>query len=83
MAFTIFTIPPMSASPEHMFSGSKHTITSERIYLGATMMERMECLKSWISITPERQHVPLSDVFVNSRFVDEVINLLQDDVNRD
>jgi hAT family C-terminal dimerisation region len=86
MAITIFTIPPMSAGPERVFSGSKHTIAPERIRLGATMVERTECLKSWISITPGRQQAPLSGVFVNSRFVDEAINLLQkdlDDVDRD
>jgi hypothetical protein len=81
MAITIFTIPPMSAGPERVFSGSKHTIAPERIRLGATMVERTECLKSWISITPGRQQAPLSGVFVNSRSVDEAINLLQKDLD--
>jgi hypothetical protein len=81
MAITIFTIPPMSADPERMFSGAKHTITPERICLGAIMIERMECLKSWIRISPGRQQAPLSGVFINSRFVDEAINLLQKDLD--
>ena len=75
----------MSAGPERVFSDRKHTIAPERICLGATIVERTECLKSWISIMPGRQQVPLSGVFINSRFV-EAINLLQKDlgdVNRD
>ena len=80
MNFTIFTIPPMSVGPERMFSGSKHTITPETIHLGAIMMERTECLKSWISIIRGRQQAPLSGV-LNSRFVDEAINLLQKDLD--
>jgi hypothetical protein len=72
----------MSAGPERMFSG---TFTPERIRLGVTMVERTECLKSWISIIRGRQQALLSGV-LNSRFVDEAINLLQkdlDDVGRD
>lgn len=78
MAVMIFTIPPMSAGPERVFSGGKHTIAPERIRLGATIIEMTECLKSWINITPGRQQAPLSAVFVNSRFVDEAVNLLED-----
>ena len=55
MAITIFTIPPMSAGPEQVFSGGKDTIAPERIRLRATIVEMAECLKSWIDITPGRQ----------------------------
>ena len=78
MAITIFTIPPMSAGPERIFSGCKHTIAPERVRLGAAMVEMTECLKSWISITPGRQKAPLSGFFINSRFVDEAIGLLKE-----
>ncbi|KAG4269874.1 hypothetical protein FPRO04_14758 [Fusarium proliferatum] len=37
MAITIFSIPPMSAEPERVFSGTKHTIAPERIRRGAEM----------------------------------------------
>jgi hypothetical protein len=80
MAITIFTIPPMSAGPERVFSGGKHTIASERIRLGAIMVEMAECLKSWISITPGRQQAPLSGVFRNNGFVDEAIKLLEENL---
>jgi hypothetical protein len=46
MAITIFTIPLMLAGLERVFSGGKHTIAPERIHLGATMVEMIECLKS-------------------------------------
>jgi hAT family C-terminal dimerisation region len=81
MALMIFTIPPMSAGPERVFSGGKHTIAPERIRLGATTVEMTECLKSWISITPGRQQAPLSGVFVNSRFVDEATSFLQENLD--
>jgi len=78
MAIMIFTIPPMSAGPERVFSGAKHTIAPERVRLGARMVEMAECLKSWIGISPGRQQAPLSGVFANSRFVEEAVNLLQE-----
>ncbi len=68
----------MSAGPERVFSGGKHTIAPERIRLGATMVEMAECLKSWIGITPGRQQAPLSGVFANSLFVEEAIDFLQE-----
>jgi hypothetical protein len=83
MAMMIFTIPPMSAGPERVFSGGKHTIAPERIRLGTTMVEMAECLKSWIGITPGRQQAPLSGVFADSRFVEEAIDLLQEIPNSD
>jgi hypothetical protein len=80
MAITIFTMPPMSAGPERVFSGGKHNIAPERIRLGATMAEMTECLKSWIGIMPGRQQAPLSGVFINSQFVDEAVKLLEENL---
>lgn len=48
MAIDIFSIPPMSAEPERVFSGARRTISWQRARLGATMVEMTECLKSWI-----------------------------------
>jgi hypothetical protein len=77
MAITIFSIPPMSAGPERVFSGAKHTIAPERIRLGAKMLEMAESLKSWVRITPGRGKAPLSGVFA-SRFVDEAIKVMEE-----
>ena len=63
MAITIFTIPPMSAGPERVFSGAKHTIAPERIRLESKMVEMTECLKSWVATSSRRQQVPLGGVF--------------------
>jgi hypothetical protein len=78
MAITIFTIPPMLAGPERIFSGAKHTIGVERIRLGAMMLEMAESLKSWVHIIPGRDHAPLSGVFVNRHLLDEAIRVLED-----
>jgi len=67
----------MSTGPARVFSGSKDTLGIERISLGAKMLEMTESLKSWVCITPGRQHAPLSGVFVQSRFIEEVIEVLQ------
>lgn len=48
MAIDILSIPAMSADPERVFSGARRTISWERIQLGASTIERGECLKSWI-----------------------------------
>ena len=46
MAITIFSIPPMSAGLEQVFSGTKYTIVLERVRLGAKMLKIIELLKS-------------------------------------
>ena len=38
----------MSADPERVFSGTRHTISWDRMLLGAATIEKGECLKSWI-----------------------------------
>ena len=48
MAINILSIPAMSADPERVFSGARRTISWDRMLLGATTIEKGECLKSWI-----------------------------------
>lgn len=48
LALDIFSIPPMSAEAERVFSGARRTITWDRASLGASIVEMTECLKSWI-----------------------------------
>jgi hypothetical protein len=79
MAITIFSIPPMSAGPERVFSGAKHTLAPERIRLGAKMIEMAECLKSWVLITKGRDHAPLSGVFLNSKFVNKAVEVMEEE----
>jgi hypothetical protein len=83
MAITIFSIPPMSAGPERVFSGAKHTIAPERIRLGAKMLEMVESLKSWVRITKTTGRAPLSGVFTNSRFMDEALKVLEEEGDSD
>ena len=68
MAVDIYSIPPMSAEPERVFSGTKHTITEQRNSLQIESIEVLQCLKSWFRIgifTGEELH--------------EIINQLEDD----
>ncbi|KAH7464586.1 hypothetical protein FOMA001_g17649 [Fusarium oxysporum f. sp. matthiolae] len=48
MAIDILSIPAMSAEPERTFSGARRTISWDRMLLGASTIEKGECLKSWI-----------------------------------
>ncbi|KAF6518215.1 hypothetical protein HZS61_002293 [Fusarium oxysporum f. sp. conglutinans] len=48
MAIDILSIPAMSAGPERTFSGARRTISWDRMLLGASTIEKGECLKSWI-----------------------------------
>jgi hypothetical protein len=63
MAIMIFTTPPMSAGPVFLVVNiPSHLRGYAR--LGATMVKMVECLKSWIGVTPGRQQAPLSDVII-------------------
>jgi len=77
MAVTIFSIPPMSAGLERVFSGAKHTIAPERVRLGAKILEIVESLKSWVHITKTTGRALLSSVFTNSRFMDKALKVLE------
>jgi hypothetical protein len=83
MAVTVFTIPPMSAGPERVFSGTRHTISPERVRLGAKMVEMTECVKSWVHIRPGRARAVLSGVFRNSQHADDAFGMLQEDSHRE
>ena len=48
MAINIFSIPAMSVDSERIFSGARRTILWDRMLLGASTIEKGECLKSWI-----------------------------------
>jgi hypothetical protein len=69
----------MSAGPERVFSGAKHTIAPERVRLGAKMLEMVESIKSWVRISKNTGRAPLSGVFMNSRFMDEALKVLEGD----
>jgi hypothetical protein len=77
MAFTIFTIAPMSAGPERVFSGAKYTISLERISLGAEMVEISECLKSWVKIREGRRQGVLAGVFRHNREIEQLVEILK------
>lgn len=84
MAVTVFTIPPMSAGPERVFSGTRHTIAPERVRLGAKMVEMTECIKSWVHVRPGRARAVLSGVFRNSRCADDALEVLhREELGRD
>ena len=48
MALNILSIPAISADPKRTFSGARRTISWDRMLLGASIIEKGECLKSWI-----------------------------------
>lgn len=50
MAIDVLSIPAMSAESERVFSGARRTITWERHKLGADVVERTECIKSWLRV---------------------------------
>ena len=50
MALDILSIPTMSTEPEHVFSGSKITISNHRCRFGIELIEALEYLKSQIEI---------------------------------
>ncbi|KAM4061384.1 hypothetical protein HRG_013102 [Hirsutella rhossiliensis] len=47
VAIDILSLPAMSADPERTFSGARHTISWDRMLLGAPTIKR-GVLKSWI-----------------------------------
>ena len=76
MAITIFSISPISASPERVFLRAKYTIILERVRLRAKILEMVELLKSWVRIIKVIGRAPLSGVFINSYFIDKVLKVL-------
>jgi hAT family C-terminal dimerisation region len=49
LAISIFSIPPMSAEVERVFSGSRRTIPWWRASLSPEMIEKIECLKQYFA----------------------------------
>ena len=83
MAITIFSIPLMSASLEQVFLGAKYTIVLERVRLRVKMLEIVELLKSWVRITKITGRALLSGVFINSRFIDKALKVLEGEGDSD
>ena len=69
----------MSASPEQVFLGAKHTIAPERVRLRAKMLEIAESLKSWVRISKIIGRAPLSGVFAKSRFINKALKVLEEE----
>jgi len=49
MAIDLLSIPAMSAEAERVFSGARRQISWSRASLGEDMIEKMECLKHWLT----------------------------------
>ena len=73
----------MSAGPERVFSGTRHTLAFERIRLGAGMVEITECIKSWVRIPPGRASGVLSGVFRSTQHVEEAAKILEEAVEEE
>ena len=55
----------MSAEPERVFSGTKHTISDERNSLKSETIELLKCLKLWFRLavfTEEDLHAIVSNL---------------------
>jgi len=48
MAIDILSILSILAEAERVFLGARQTVLWDRMSLGSTNIERMECLKSWL-----------------------------------
>ena len=48
MIIDILSISAMSAEPEQMFSGAQRTISWDKMQLEQEIIEKIECLKSWM-----------------------------------
>jgi hypothetical protein len=46
-ALDVLSMPAMSAEPERIFSGGRHTVSLDRGKLSFEMLEKLECRKSW------------------------------------
>ena len=60
-----------------MFLGAKHTIVLKRVRLKVKILEMAESLKSWVRISKIIDRAPLSGVFINSRFIDKALKVLE------
>jgi hypothetical protein len=73
MAIDILSIPAMSAEPERVFSGAKHTLTQHRNRLGMEPIRAFECLKSWAKLRDYDEGFALGDeMLVKESMVDDI-----------
>ena len=49
MAIDVYSIPPMSAEAERVFSGARRQVDWARCRLKATTIETLECMKHWLT----------------------------------
>ena len=49
MAIDVYSIPPMSAEAERVFSGARRQVDWSRCRLKASTIETLECLKHWLT----------------------------------
>jgi len=49
MAIDLLSVPAMLVEAERVFSGARRQILWSRASLGVEMIERMECLKHWLT----------------------------------
>jgi len=81
LALDIFSIPPMSAEAERVFSGARRTISWERVRLGASTVEMTECLKSWIKSRLSYGSIStLEDVDKLAQLAEDTIIPLEEDM---
>ena len=66
-----------------MFLGAKYTIILERVRLRAKILEIVELLKSWVRIIKTTSRALLSGVFINSRFIDKALKVLEGEGDSD
>ena len=43
----VLSIPAMSDEPERVFSGGRRTVSWDRMQMGTSTIEKLECMKSW------------------------------------
>ena len=48
MAIDVYSVPPMSAEAERVFSGARRQVDWSRCRLKAATIEMLECLKHWL-----------------------------------
>lgn len=66
----VYSIPSMSAEPERVFSGAKHTISHEIASLKPDTIEALECCKSMLRIEA------FADVKINAAMAMELEEIL-------
>ena len=63
LALDVFAIPAMAADCERAFSLAKLTLTSQRLSMEPSTLEKVQCLKNWV----RRDAVTLGGLYFNNR----------------